>query len=180
VKIDEVFDTNVDNVEWFADGSVHQFHFNVGKQKYTVQVNNRPIAGFQSSKTAEVSFFIRDAKTDKQAFSTTHDSKGSLKVYGVVANVLYDKFIEYDAFLFSLEKEHCSSTEEYVFKQKLYTQLAHKLSTYGRNIFIDKRTNTTEWIVSKIPPEDETYINEWVEARDNIMSRINEEDIPVV
>ncbi len=129
------------------------------------QIERKPIPEIDSSKTAEVSFFRNDISDINAAFSTTGTAKSPLRIYGIVANLLADKFKSYDAFYFIAEKRHSSSSEELAQKVKIYSFLANRLaSNTGARFYNDKTNYEEAFLVSKIQPTGNKFVDEQKQA----------------
>jgi hypothetical protein len=138
----EIFDSKLNNV-WQKHGKFELTKFEYFDIPYIIQIEkkNLLIPGLEKQLCAEVSFH-REGLEDDKAFSTTNEVKEiPVKVYGVVANGLQDKFTEYDVFYFSAERKHSANNKEFTSKKSIYKFIAERISKRA-NTFYYERENT--------------------------------------
>lgn len=161
MKITEIFDTdyNITPSDWQERGRFLLTHFNIDDQSYTIQINRHPIFNIQNG--AEVSFFKSDAEDVENAFSTTGEQNKPISVYGIVLNALLPMLSQFDAIYFQALRRQSNDEKDWKQKQKIYSSLATRIKNNEYQLYVKNDTSTeTQWLLSKIPPQNSDFITE--------------------
>lgn len=162
MKLEEIFN-HTEPLEWQTTGRFEMAAFDLNGGHFQIQIERvqfigEPMDEFKGKKLGIISFYRRDIDNSDAAHSTTKQSgKGTVKIYGAVANGLASKFDDYDAFGFEVEKRHSDSEEEYETKRGIYLAMARVVKSRN-GIWYYERTyhGGLQILISKIRLSDET------------------------
>ena len=167
INLKEIFNT-VKDFHFINKGNHELGFFSVDGKDYQVQIDSTgssiqhefEIPELENKKVAEISFLNAKEEDLQTAYSTQSNTDNTLgssaSIYGIVANRLAEKFKnDYDAFFYTLESQHSSSSEEYDKKSRIYRMIAAtirgKVGRHSANYYELKRPNIIVYLVSKIP-----------------------------
>lgn len=170
MKLEEIFDSKIENLQWEKHGDYELAGFYVNHIPYTIQIEQKTIPnvnGLFDYKTAEISYFRTD-KDNNDAFKTTGESEfDTYALYGVLINALINKFEDYEAFYFSVERRHSTNDKEYRQKRYLNRTLVKRLmSSVSYNTY-DYEYDAGAYyahIISKVKIDDPKFKNALREA----------------
>lgn len=165
MKLIEVFDSEA-SLTWQHHGRYELSKFDCEGHEYIIQIEKKNIhvAGL-IGKTAEISFF-RNVDDSEKAHSSTGDIKIPFIIYGVVANGLFDKFHEYEAFYFIANHRHSKDNLQFEAKKNIYFFLADRLAKKtGAKLYEKESNGDQEYLVTKLVVDKKYgFINEAQQA----------------